>query len=101
MDDDHRPLYKRNDSTSEFFYHRKNPLKHSLITKKVLYVVFNKTKSFPNSITFLDTFGQEWDLLSDSEIGNFDHPQRPTREARLALQKSKLFACHDQIKRNG
>ena len=30
IDDDHRSLYMRNDSGSKFFYHMKNPLKHSL-----------------------------------------------------------------------
>ena len=59
IDDDHRALYMRNDTGSEFFYHMKNPLKHSLTTKKVLYVIFNRAERFPKSITFVDTFGQE------------------------------------------
>ena len=44
IDDDHRALYMRNDSGSKFFYHMKNPLKHSLTTEKVLYVIFNRTE---------------------------------------------------------
>ncbi|KAI5078952.1 hypothetical protein GOP47_0006623 [Adiantum capillus-veneris] len=63
--DDNRALYKRNDLGSEFFYHRKNPLKHSLTDEKVLYVFFNRTESFHKSIILKDTFCQEWDLLSD------------------------------------
>ena len=55
IDDDHRALYMRNDSGSKFFYHMKNPLKHSLTTEKVLYVIFNRTEEFPKSVTFVDT----------------------------------------------
>ena len=77
IDDDHSVLYMRNDSGSEFFYHLRNPLKHSLTTEKVLYVVFNRTERFPKSITFVDTFGQEWDLLLDNEVEKFSHLKGP------------------------
>ena len=77
IDADHRALYMRNDSGSKFFYHMKNPLKHSLTTEKVLYVIFNRTEKFPKSVAFIDTFGQEWDLLLDNEVENFNHLGKP------------------------
>ena len=72
--DETRALYKRTDSGIEFFYHRQNPLKHSLTNEKVLYVLFNKAEScWHRSVIFMDSYGQEWDLLLKHEIGDFTH----------------------------
>ena len=97
IDDDHRALYMRNDSGSRFFYHMKNPLKHSLTTEKVLYVIFNRTERFPKSVTFIDTFGQEWDLLSDNEVKNFNHQGRLFNQESRASTSNKT-SCLPQAK---
>ena len=89
IDDDHRALYMRNDSGSKFFYHMKNPLKHSLTTEKVLYVIFNRTERFPKSVTFVDTFGQEWDLLLDNEVEKFSHLKGPFNQKSGANTSNK------------
>ena len=101
IDDDHRALYMRNDSGSKFFYHMKNPLKHSLTTEKVLYVIFNRIQRFPKSVTFVDTFGQEWDLLLDNEVEKFSHLKGPFNQKSGLTPQTKLVACHNQIKGKG
>ena len=88
---DHRVLYVRNDSGSKFFYHMKNPLKHSLTTEKVLYVIFNRTERFPKSVTFVDMFGQEWDLLLDNEVEKFSNLKRPFNQKSGASTSNKTI----------
>ena len=101
IDDDHRALYMRNDSGSKFFYHMKNPLKHSLTIEKVLYVIFNRTERFPKSVTFIDTFGQEWDLLSDNEVKNFNHQGRLFNQESRASTSNKTSCLSQANPGNG
>ena len=102
IDDDTRALYKRSDSGSEFFYHRKNPLKQSLTDEKVLYVFFNRTESYPRSIIFKDAYGQEWDLLLDNEVGDFRHLGKTfNRGGEASTSKETMRIPRGKHKRTG
>ena len=73
IDDETQALYKREDSGTEFYYELKNPLEHSLIEEKVLYVFVNGAVNALESVFLVDKYGQEWNLRVESDVRGFTY----------------------------
>ena len=77
IDDTDRALYTRKDADSQYFYMKEKPVQHSLSTKKVLYVLFNKEANHQQSIIIMDGYGQEWKPVLSNDVGSFTYLGRP------------------------